>query len=371
MFTLAQQMNDVVNFGIGEPDFDTPQPIREAGIHAIGAGHTHYTANAGTEALRSAVAEKLRTKNGIAQAAADSVIVTAGGMGALFLAMLALLDEGDEVLVTDPGWTNYEGQIILGGGTLTRVPAGKDQGFALTADSLRTCISPSSKILVINSPANPTGTVLSRSALEEIAGVATENDLYIVSDEVYEHFVWDGVQHTSIGGLPGAAERTITVGSFSKSYAMTGWRVGYAAGPQDVISAMVKLQENIFSCAASVSQQAAIAALRDGEDSLTAMIAEYAGRRQLTLDLLGAIPGITAVPAAGSFYVFADISQFAGTSEQFALDLLESERVVVVPGTAFGPGGEGYVRISYATDKNQITEGMNRLRRYVTAVNQQ
>lgn len=357
-------MENVINFGLGEPDFETPEPIRAAGVAAIGEGFTHYTANAGAPAVREAVAEKLRSRNRLSSVDAESIIITAGAMGALYLAMLALMEPGEEILASDPGWTNYEGQAILVGGRLIRVSAGADLDFALSRAELEAAAGQRAKIVLVNSPANPTGTVLRREQLEEIADFAAERDLYILSDEVYEDFVWDDAEHLSIGSLPRAADRTITIGSFSKSYAMTGWRAGYAAGPTEVISSMVKLQENIFSCASSISQMAAVAALQGGRGLLAPMLDTYRDRRALALELLSEIPGVYPHRPAGSFYIFADISALGESSEQFALELLEQEQVVVVPGDAFGPGGEGFVRISYATDQSNIREGMARLARF-------
>lgn len=365
MFNAAQEMDNVINFGIGEPDFDTPEVIREAAAQAARDSYTHYTANAGLAVLRSAIAEKLSQENGIVVDPGTSVIITVGAMQALFMAIIATANPADEILLPDPGWTNYEGQAILCGGEIRRVPLSWESGFELTANDVQQCVTERSTLLMLNSPANPTGAMICGDELDAIAEVAARHDLTIISDEVYEYFVWDDNRHESVGSREEARERTITIGSFSKSYAMTGWRVGYAAGPPEVIATMTKLQENIVSCAPSVSQMAALAALSSGRPFLDSMIEMYRNRREVALGMLGEIEGIRVHRPAGTFYIFADVSALTDSCEQFALDLLASDRLVVVPGTAFGPRGEGHVRISYATSEEKITEGMKRLRRFV------
>jgi len=364
MFNIANTMEDVINFGIGEPDFDTPSNIIEAAKRAMDRGYTHYTANAGFIELREAIARKLKRDNGVDADPQTDIVVTSGGMGALSLALLALVDNGDEVILPQPAWCNYTSHIILAGGQPVYVPLKEENEFMLTARDIEKKITSKSKLLFINSPSNPTGAVISREEMEKIAGIVQKYDLYVISDEVYEKFLYDGAEHVSPASLPQIKDRVITINSFSKSYAMTGWRVGFAAGSKEIINQMTKLQEHIVACVTSVSQKAALEALEGPQDALEYMVAQYKSRREILIKGLASIDGITCVRPKGSFYVFANIKELCTFSEVFALDLLKKAKVCVIPGTAFGEQGEGYVRISYAASEDVIAEGIERLRKY-------
>ncbi len=368
MFNIASDMSDVVNLGIGEPDFATPQPIVEAAQKGIEEGSTHYTPNAGTEQLRLAVAEKLNRVNRIPARADKNIIITCGAMGGLYLTLRSVLNKGDEVLLPRPSWTNYEAQIVLSAGRVVSVPTGVENGFAVTPRALEKKITAQTKALIINTPANPTGGIYTRTSLEGIAELARKHELLVISDEVYEKFIWEGCEHISIASLPGMAERTVTINSFSKSYAMTGWRVGYTAGSEELIRAMTKLQEDIYACAPSVSQAAAVAALARDEECTASMIGEYKKRREYILSRLCDIPKIKVTAPLGSFYVFIDIRETGMGSDELALELLKKGRVCVIPGSAFGKEGEGYVRISYTAGCEKLAVATNRIARFIDSL---
>ncbi|MBA1336564.1 MAG: Aspartate aminotransferase [Firmicutes bacterium] len=368
MFNIASKLDGVINFGIGEPDFDTPGNILEAAKRAMDEGYTHYTANAGLIELREAIARKLERDNGIKADPVNGIIVTSGGMGALSLAMLTLVEKNDEVILPDPSWCNYTSHVILAGGKPVYVPLREENGFMLTAEDIEQRITPKSKVLLINSPANPTGAVINRDEMHKIAKLVKEYGLFIVTDEVYEKFTYDGAEHFSIASISSVADRTILINSFSKSYAMTGWRVGFAAGNSEIIGQMTKLQEHIVACVSTVSQKAAIEALEGPQDQLENMIEKYRARREILIDGLNRIAGIKCSKPKGSFYAFANIKSSGISSEEFALDLLKKKKVCLIPGTAFGESGEGYVRISYATSEENICEGLRRIEEYMNAI---
>lgn len=362
MFDRAAGMEGVISLGIGEPDMPTPPLICQAGADALARGDTHYTPNAGTLELRRAIAEK----SYLAPLGYDpqgEIIVTCGGMGALSLLFLVILEEGDEVLIQDPQWLNHAAQVQYCGGVPVRVPTGAEAGFVMGRDQLEPLITPRTKAILINSPNNPTGAVMDREALEEIAAVARERDLLVISDEVYSTLLYDGAEHVSIASLPGMRERTMVINSFSKSYAMTGWRVGYGAGPAAIVDRMVKCQENFSACVNAPGQHAAAVALDHPE--LAAGLREiFAKRREVLLSELGNIPGLSCLRPSGAFYAFSDIRAFGMTSEAFCQGLLEEERVVCIPGSAFGSCGEGYIRVGYATHEEQLREALRRMARF-------
>lgn len=365
MFNIASTMKDVINLGIGEPDFDTPANIIKAAKKAMDEGYTHYTANSGLYELREAIADKLKRENNIDVNPESEVIVTTGGMGALALAMLTLVERGDQVILPDPSWCNYASHVILAGGEPVYVPLKEENGFMLTAEAIQEKISPRTKVLLINSPANPTGAVICKEEMARIAELVERNNLYVVTDEVYEKFVYDCAQHISLASYNEIKDRVITVNSFSKTYAMTGWRVGFAAGNREIIGLMVKLQEHVAACVSAISQKAALEALKGPKDSLEYMLEKYRNRREMIVNGLNDIDGIKCNKPEGSFYVFANVKKVCSSSEDFAIDLLKKKGVCVIPGTAFGEQGEGYVRISYATSEENILEGLKRLREYV------
>jgi len=369
IFNLSKSMADVISFGIGEPDFNTPKYIIDAARKAMDDGYTHYTVNAGFPELRECIAGKLESENMISADPKDEIIVTSGGMGGLYLALRSMIDTGDDVLVPQPSWLNYVSQITLAGGNIVPVPLEPSDGFTLTAEKIAAHLTERTKVLLFNTPSNPTGRVVPQEELEKIARLARQKRFFIISDEVYEKFIWDGRSHMSIASIPDASDITVTVNSFSKSYAMTGWRIGYACGNREIISAMVKLQENVYACANSVAQRAAIAALTGDDGSLGVMLKEYASRRKLLADIVSNIEGLKIVPCEGSFYIFLDISCTGLNSEDFAMGMLARNRLAVIPGDAFGPTGAGFVRMAYTVGSESLIEGGNRLKAFISSLN--
>lgn len=365
MFNLAADLQDVVSFSVGEPDFDTPPHIVDAAIQALKDGQHHYTPNAGILPLREAISRTIRRTHGLAYDPASQVVVAAGGMEALMLTMLCLLDPGDQFILSDPCWTNYSRQIQICSADPVFVPVTGETGFLYKPEDLEKAITPKTKGFLINSPSNPTGGVAAREDLEQLAQIAIQHDLYVISDEVYQSILYDGAQAPSIAALPGMAERTILINSFSKTFAMTGWRVGYAAGPAHIIRNMVKLQENVAACVTTCAQYGALAALEGPSDAVDAMVATYAQRRSYLLNELEKIPGLRFYIPQGTFYLFIDVSATGMSAEAFCKDLLQQQRVVMVPGEAFGKSGRNYVRISFATSMEAIREGVRRLGVYM------
>jgi len=361
MFDLAQRYKDVVNLSVGEPDFGTPQHIVDAAVDAMKAGYTHYTPNAGLMELREAIAEKLRRENGIEADPATEIIATVGGMGALSLAVLATINPRDEVLIPNPSFASYEAQVILAGAKPTPLPLKEENGFSINSSDVVSRISPRTKALMINSPSNPTGAVMSEKELRNVAQIACEHGLMVISDEAYESLLYDEAKHLSIASLPEMMDRTISIYTFSKTYAMTGWRIGYAVADEAIIREMIKLQEHIAAHPSSISQKAAVAALRGPQDCVREMVKEYEERRNMIFDEVNEISGITSLKPKGAFYLFPNVSKL-GSSLDLAMYLLEKARVVTVPGTAFGECGEGYLRLSYATSKENIAEARSRIR---------
>jgi len=365
MFNIASSMDNVINLGIGEPDFTTPVNIIEAAKKAMDSGFTHYTANAGLPELRECIANKLKRDNDLEVYPDTDIIVTSGGMGALALAILTLAEKGDEVLLSDPSWCNYTSQIILAGAKPIFVPVKEESGFMLRAEDIEKRITDKTKLLIINSPGNPTGAVISKEEMDKISGLIERTGIYVITDEVYEKLVYEGARHISLASYKAIRDKVITVNSFSKSYAMTGWRVGFAAGNKEIIGQMIKLQEHMVACVSTVSQKAAIEALKGPQDALKSMLDSYSRRRSQMLEKLNSIGGIRCKKPMGSFYIFANIKALGKSSEEFALGLLTNKGVCLIPGTAFGEHGEGFVRISYATSEENILEGMDRLKDYI------
>ncbi|MEM4700056.1 MAG: pyridoxal phosphate-dependent aminotransferase [Candidatus Nezhaarchaeales archaeon] len=365
LFDLAQRTPGLISLGIGEPDLDTPSHVKDAAKRALDEGYTHYTPNAGFYDLREAIAEKLRSENSI-EVSPDEVIVTGGGgTGALMLAALCLIDPGDEVIIPDPGFVVYEAVVLMAGGRPVYVPVLEENEYRMLPEEVEARVTPRTKAIIVNTPSNPTGGVMEGSDLEGIAEVAIKHNLYVISDEVYEKFVYDGHRHVSLASLPGMRERTVTVNSFSKTYAMTGWRIGYAAAPKDIVDEMVKLQQFTMVHAPAASQRAALAALRGPQDFVRDMVKEYDRRRRFIVDRLNSIPGLSCLRPRGAFYLFLNIKKLGMSSEEAALRLLERAGVVTVPGSAFGPHGEGYLRISYARPIEQLSEACDRIERAV------
>lgn len=362
MFNLAAQVPEAVNLSVGQPDFDTPEHIVEAAKRALDEGETRYTPGLGIPPLREAIARKVWRENKIETDPAKEIMVTVGAMEGIILSLLAIVDPGDEVIIGDPTYTNYEGQIRLVNGQPVRVPALESNDFKMDPDDIEKAITKKTKLLIINSPANPTGAVLPRSDLEAIAEIAKRHDLFVLSDEAYERLVYDEVEHISIARLPHMKERTISVFTFSKTYAMTGWRMGYVVGPERVIDQMHKMQEDLASCIPGFTQRAGIVALDGPQDCVDEMVAEYDRRRGFIAQALNEIDGVTCLKPKGAFYAFPNISSLGSTSEEVAVFLLNESKVICVPGTAFGPGGEGYLRISYAASLEDLEEGVRRIK---------
>ena len=363
MFDRAKNFPAAVNLGIGEPDLDTPTEIVEEGCKALRSGKTRYTANAGIIELRAEIAKYLNRYD-LSVNPESEIIVTVGGMGALALCLLVTITPGDEVLLQDPQWLNYFSQIKFCGAIPISVPAYEKNNFKISPESIKRRITNRTKILMLNSPNNPTGAVLDYDDLEDIAGLAKEYNLLVISDEVYSTFVYDGVKHHSIASIDGMQERTVVINSFSKSFAMTGWRIGFATGNSQIIEKMVRLQENLVACANASSQYAAIKALSIFNKT-DKMIEIYKKRRDIIVDGLNGIRGISCYKPKGSFYVFPNVKKIGKNSENVANELLEKANVITIPGSAFGPHGEGYLRISYANSEENLKEAVKRIKKYI------
>lgn len=362
-FDVAAQLEDCISLGVGEPDFVTPWHIREAAIWAIEKGFTTYTSNYGLFTLRQRIAAHLQTRYGVNYSPEDQILVTVGVSEALDIAMRALLNPGDEVIFFEPSYVSYAPCVLFAGGKPVTVPTDYRQGFQPDVDRLRQAITQRTKAILLCYPNNPTGAVASRALLEEVVRIAAEHDLYVISDEIYDRLIYDA-EHTCVASLPGAAERTILLGGFSKSYAMTGWRIGYACAPAPIIEMMMKVHQYTMLCAPIAAQKAAEEALEHGEPEVERMRREYDRRRRLIVKRLNEI-GLECVPPQGAFYVFPSIRCTGLCSEEFTEQLLWEERVAVVPGNVFGNSGEGHVRLSYATSLPKIEEALHRIERFV------
>jgi len=364
-FDIAATMQDVISLGIGEPDFITPDVIRQAGIASLGRGETRYTSNSGILELRRAIAEKWCSLYGVEYGPDTEVLVTVGGSEALYLALTAILNPGDEVVIPEPCFVSYEAEVSFATGTPIPIATRVENTFQVTGAEIEAAITPKTRAVLINYPNNPTGAVLDHQRMLEIAAVAERHDLLVISDEIYDRLFYYGT-HTTFSSLPGMRDRTVVVGGFSKDYAMTGWRLGFALGPADIMDAMRKIHQYTIMSASTTAQMAAITALTDpaAEDAVLAMRASYDLRRKLLVGGLNSI-GMPAFEPRGAFYAFPDIRASGMTSETFAWTLLEEEKVAVVPGPAFGQGGEGYVRICYATAQEQIEEALERMEHFV------
>jgi aspartate/methionine/tyrosine aminotransferase len=357
---LEAEGRSIVHLEIGEPDFDTPANAREAAKKALDAGATHYAPFAGIPALREAIAADATARKGF-DVTPDRVFVTVGGKGVMVYAILALVDPGDEVIVPDPGYPIYESLTRFVGGTPVPIPIRMANEFRLDVDELASLITPRTKLIVINSPANPTGGVLTRSDLERIAELATRHDLLVLADEIYGRILYDGMEHVSIASLPGMADRTIVLDGFSKTFAMTGWRLGYAIVPQGLAQTYGRLIINTISCAPTFVQMGAVEAMTGPQDPIAAMVAEFRVRRDLVVDGLNAIPGVRCLSPHGAFYVFPDISGTGLTGAELADKLLHEAGVCVLAGTAFGHTGTGHIRISYANSRENLAEALTRI----------
>ena len=363
-FDIAATMKDVISLGIGEPDFTTPRPILEAGVRSLQAGETHYTSNWGKLELRQAIAENLRRLYGVTYDPATEIIATVGVSEALYLTMTALLDPGDEVIIPTPCFVSYQAEVYLAGGVPVEIPSRMENNFQVDPDDVRAALTPRTKIIFIGYPSNPTGAVAERETLLEIARIAEERDLLVVSDEIYDRLVY-GFRHVCFPALGESLKRrTVLLGGLSKSHAMTGWRIGYAAGPEDIIKGMVRIHQYTIMSAPTTAQDAAVEALTNGNGYVEEMVAEYDRRRRLIVGGLNRL-GLTTFEPRGAFYAFPNISASGMDDEAFAETLLREEHVAVVPGNAFGPGGEGFVRACYATSYEKIEEALHRMEKFM------
>ncbi|MEY2906252.1 MAG: hypothetical protein RLZZ408_723 [Verrucomicrobiota bacterium] len=363
-FEIVQSMKDVISLGIGEPDFVTPWHIREAAVYSLEKGKTGYTSNLGSPRLRRSIAAYVEKHFSVSYNPHDEIIVTVGVSEAIDLALRALLNPGDEVLYHEPCYVSYGPSIRLAGGVPVPVATRGEDEFSLRAADLEKAVTKKTRVLMLNFPTNPTGAVMPLEELKKIAAFAAKHDLVILSDEIYSELTYDGVPHHSIAALPGMKERTVFLHGFSKAFAMTGWRIGYACGPADIIEAMMKIHQYSILCAPIMAQEAAVEALERGTRSMERMREEYRLRRNFIVSSLNDA-GIPCHLPKGAFYVFPDIRSTGLTSREFALKLLETKNVAVVPGTAFGSCGEGYVRCSYATAMDQIKIAVERIADFV------
>lgn len=360
-FELVLATEGVVSLGVGEPDFQTPWTIREQAIYELEKGKTTYTSNYGLRELRVELASWLARRYGLSYDPDTEIVITVGGSEAIDIALRALLDPGDEVLVVEPCYVSYAPTVILAGGTPRYVPTFQEEGFRLNFDRLREAVTDRTKALVVNYPNNPTGATLRQPDLEKLIRFATEYDLLVLSDEIYAELTYEG-HHVSLAALPVAKERTLLISGFSKAFAMTGWRLGYLCGPAELIAAMVKIHQYTILCAPTISQYAALEALRSCDEDVAAMREEYRRRRDFIVKAFNEL-GLPTLTPDGTFYAFANIKATGLTSEEFCTELLRSQKVAIVPGTAFGPSGEGFVRASYAASFERLelaVEGLSR-----------
>jgi len=360
-FDMARGIEGIINLGLGELDFDTPVHIREAAKKALDDSFTRYTTNAGIIELREAISRKFKKENSIDADPKSEILVTCGAAEAICLVMQTVLNPGDEVLVSDPCFDMYQPNVLAAGGFPVSVPLREEEWFLMTHGEVEKRLSKRSKVVVLNTPNNPTGSVMSRSELEKFADLAVEHNLLVVSDEVYEKMVYDGAEHCSIGSLNGMKDRTVTINSFSKTYAMTGWRIGYLAADRQLVSQMIKIHRNFVTHACSITQKAALAALEGPQDFIEERVRELDKRRLLLVKGLNDIDGITCTMPKGAFYAFANVKGLEKKSEDLTRFLIEKARVLTVPGSGFGENGEGYLRFSYATEVNEINEALDRI----------
>jgi aminotransferase len=362
-FDIVATMQDVISLGIGEPDFVTPESIVQAGIRSLSQGDTHYTSNAGRIELRQGIANYLQRSYGTEYDPATDIVVTVGVSEALYLAMTAILNPGEEVIIPTPCFVSYQAEVILAGGVPVEVPTYAKDGFEVCPETLEAAITPNTKAILIGYPNNPTGAIGTHEKLSDIARLAEKYDLIVISDELYDQLVY-GVKHVCFASLPGMKERTILLGGFSKNYAMTGWRAGFAAGPANLIRGLVRIHQYTIMSAPTIAQAAALEAITNGQEHVDMMREEYNRRRLLIVNGLNGL-GLPTFEPHGAFYAFPNIGVTGFDDETFAQKLLEEERVAVVPGSSFGAGGEGYVRCSYATSYEKLEEALRRMERFM------
>jgi aminotransferase len=366
IFEKAQTIPDVIRLEFGEPDFDTPLHIKEAACDALKNGATKYTSSFGIQELRAAIAQKMRQENKI-DCNAKNIVVTTGATSALSLAVLTVMNPGDEILIPDPGWANYEPISRIGGARPVGYPLLEKKAFRLDPNDLEKLITPKTRMILLNSPSNPTGSVMPEEDLKAIGELALKRQLLVLTDEVYEKFIYDGKKHISLASFPQFRDQVITINSFSKTYAMTGWRVGYAVANEELIEAMGRLNGSTNSCVATMTQYAALAALTQSQTCVTEMITAFDKRRRVLLDGLSEIESLSCQRPSGAFYAFVNISKTRYDANSFALKLLLEGRVATVPGTAFGHNGEGYIRIAYANSEEKLKIALSRIKQMLSA----
>ncbi len=364
-FDIVSEMKDAISLGVGEPDFDTPWHIREEGIYSLEKGRTFYTSNAGLKELKIEICNYLKRKLDLDYDYNKDVIVTVGGSEAIDLAIRAMINPGDEVLIPQPSYVSYVPCVTLAYGKPVIIELKEENQFRLTKDELLERITDKTKILILPFPNNPTGAIMEKSDLEEIAKVCIEKDIFVVSDEIYSELTYNGEKHISIACIPGMKERTIVINGFSKAYAMTGWRLGYAVGPAEILKQMIKIHQFAIMCAPTNSQYAAVEALRNGDRDIDKMRESYNQRRRFLLNAFKEM-GLDCFEPFGAFYMFPSIKRFGMTSDEFANRLLQEEKVAVVPGTAFGDCGESFLRISYAYSLEDLKEALGRLKDFIS-----
>jgi aminotransferase len=362
-FDILAEMPDVISLGVGEPDFITPRPIMDAAIESINAGKTQYTSNSGTVELRRAVAEHLENLYQVSYDPMSEMIITVGVSEALYLAMTALLDQGDEVIVPTPCFVSYQAEIILAGGVPVEIASSIENDFQPDPAAIEAAVTDRTKAILIGYPNNPTGAVATRETLIEIGKIAEKHDLIVISDEIYDQLVY-GTEHVCFPSLPGMKERTVFLGGFSKDYAMTGWRVGYVCAPAEILTGMLRVHQYTIMSAPTMSQAAALRALEIGRPHVDTMRDEYNRRRKLMVSGFNDM-GLKTFEPRGAFYAFPQITSTGMTSDDFAMGLLKEHSVAVVPGSAFGPGGEGYVRCCYATSYEEVAEALERIQSFI------
>ena len=363
-FDIVSEMKDAISLGVGEPDFDTPWHIRDEGIYSLEKGKTFYTSNEGLKELREEICRYLNRGVHVDYNPMKEVLITVGGSEAIDMGLRAMLNPGDEVLIPQPSYVSYEPCTILAGGKPVIIDLKAENEFRLTAEELQAAITDKTKVLILPFPNNPTGAIMEKKDLEAIARVCIENDIFVMSDEIYSELTYKE-DHVSIASLPGMKERTILINGFSKAYAMTGWRLGYACGPQEIIAQMTKIHQFAIMCAPTTSQYAAVEALRNGDEDVKMMRDAYNQRRRFLMHAFKEM-GLECFEPYGAFYVFPCIKEFGMTSDEFANRFLQEEKVAVVPGTAFGESGEGFVRISYAYSLEQLKAAMEKLAHFIT-----
>ena len=365
-FDVVSEMPGAISLGVGEPDFDTPYVVREEGIYALEQGKTYYTANAGLKELREEISIYLNRKYGLDYESDKEIVVTVGGSEGIDLALRCMINPGDEVLIPQPCFVSYAPCAIMADATPVYINLKEENEFKLTKEELAASITDKTKILMLAYPSNPTGAIMTKEELEELVPIIIEHDLYVISDEIYSELTYDN-KHCSIASLPGMKERTIVINGFSKSFAMTGWRLGYACGPKNIMEQVLKLHQFAIMCAPTNSQFAAVEALRNCDDDVDKMVEAYNQRRRFLIHQLKEI-GIECFEPYGAFYIFPSIKKFGMSSEEFANRLLQEQKLAVIPGTAFGACGEGFVRISYAYSIENLKVGLDRIKKFIESI---